>query len=283
MPTKAKSFDKAERRKEKLKSRIAEVDLVRGICLILMIFDHTFYDIFGVLPTVFKGYPPKEGFWNNLYDFSAFYWDCIPRVVIRFVVIALFLVITGICCSFSRSNFKRGLKLFVVAMLITFATFIAGKITENSEMLITFGILHCISLALLLCSLIERFTKKWYIYAIIGGLMIIVGLFFIDMSMYNYFEVSNIFVAILRQIVGQGMFGSDSYSFLVFGGQVVLGVAIGKLLYPKRESLLFKTGYHDNVFNFLGRHSLLIYIAHQIFIPIILGIILLISGFKLSI
>ena len=46
----AKNYDKAERRKEKLKARVTEIDLIRGICVILMVIAHMFYDLFGVLP-----------------------------------------------------------------------------------------------------------------------------------------------------------------------------------------------------------------------------------------
>lgn len=168
-------------------------------------------------------------------------------------------------------------------MLVTLATFVAGKIMGDSELLITFGILHCISLAILLCSLIEVFTQKWYVYAVIGGLMIIVGIFLSDFNEYYYSDVPNVFVAVLRQIVGRGMFGSDSYSFLIFGGQVVFGVAAGKFLYPERKPLLFKKGYSDNVVTFIGRHALLFYVAHQLIIPVLLGLVLLLCGFKLSI
>lgn len=279
----AEKYDKAERRKEKLKARVTEIDLIRGICVILMVIDHTFYDLFGVLPEIFYDYPPTEGFWRNAYNFSVDYWVCDARVVARFVVIAFFLVLTGICCSFSRSNLKRGLKLFGVAMLVTLVTFVAGKIMGDGELLITFGILHCISLAILLCSLIDVFTQNRYVYAVIGGLMIIVGIFLSDFNEYYYSDVPNVFVAVLRQIVGRGMFGSDSYSFLLFGGQVVLGVAAGKFLYPERKPLLFKKGYSDNVVTFIGRHALLVYVAHQLIIPVLLGLVLLICGFKLSI
>ena len=61
----AEKHDKAERRKEKLKARVTEIDLIRGICVILMVIDHTFYDLFGVLPEIFSDYPPTEGFWRN--------------------------------------------------------------------------------------------------------------------------------------------------------------------------------------------------------------------------
>ncbi len=282
MTDKVKSYDKAERRKEKLKSRVTEIDLIRGICVILMVIDHGFYDLFGVLPYVFDGYPPADGFWHNAYSFSVFYWSWDVRVVVRYGVIALFLVITGVCCSFSHSNLKRGLKLLAVAMLVTLATFVAGKIMDDTELLITFGILHCISLALLLCSLIEVFTQNRYVYAVIGALMIIIGAFTIDTTPYFYSDAPNIVVAVLRQIIGRGMFGSDSYSFLVFGGQVVFGVALGKFLYPERKPLLFKKGYSNNPVTFIGRHALLVYVAHQVILPILLGLILLICGFKLA-
>lgn len=86
----AEKYDKAERRKEKLKARVTEIDLIRGICVILMVIDHTFYDLFGVLPEIFYDYPPTEGFWRNAYNFSVDYWVCDARVVARFVVIAFF-------------------------------------------------------------------------------------------------------------------------------------------------------------------------------------------------
>lgn len=77
----AKNYDKAERRKEKLKARVTEIDLIRGICVILMVIDHMFYDLFGVLPEIFLNYPPTKGFWSKAYDFSIDYWVCDARVV----------------------------------------------------------------------------------------------------------------------------------------------------------------------------------------------------------
>ena len=36
----------------KFANRIIEIDVLRGICVFLMIFDHAFYDIFGILPVL---------------------------------------------------------------------------------------------------------------------------------------------------------------------------------------------------------------------------------------
>lgn len=149
-------------------------------------------------------------------------------------------------------------------------------------MLISFGILHCIALALLLCALIEKFSPPAFVYAVIGSLMIIIGLIVLDYEEYSYSAAPNVFVAVLLQIVGRGMYGPDSYSFLVFGGQVVLGVFFGKVLYPEKKSLLFKGGYSNNVVTAVGRHSLLVYVVHQIALPVLFSLILLVFGFKLA-
>lgn len=267
--------------KEKLKNRVTELDLIRGICVILMVIDHAIYDFIGVLPFVFADFP-REGFSQKIYEFAGAYWNWNVRFVVRIVVLSCFLLLTGICCSFSRNNLKRGLKLGGVALLVTVFTLVAGEVTGDSELLITFGILHCISLALLLCSLIEKFSPPKFVYAIIGGLMIIIGIVLLDFKQYRYSDAPNVFVAILRQIIGKGMYGSDSYSFLVFGGQVVSGVFVGKVLYPERKPILFKNGYKDNPITFAGRHSLLVYVAHQVVLPVIFSLVLLICGFSLA-
>lgn len=122
-----------ERNKKILENRITEIDFLRGICVFLMIIDHAFYDVFGVLPSVFEDFPYKNDFSRKLYEFAVGYWSWLPRNVVRFAVLAVFLTLTGICCSFSRSNLKRGLKLAGVALLVSVATAISAKLTGSGE------------------------------------------------------------------------------------------------------------------------------------------------------
>ena len=88
---------------EKLASRITELDLLRGIAVLLMIFDHVMFDTWGLFPTAFRGFPPAEGTWREIYSFSRFYWNWDVRINVRIVVVFVFLALTGICCSFSKS------------------------------------------------------------------------------------------------------------------------------------------------------------------------------------
>ena len=85
---------------EKLASRITELDLLRGIAVLLMIFDHVMFDMWGLLPTAFRGFPPADGAWRDVYLFSRFYWNWDVRINVRVIVVFVFLALTGICCSF---------------------------------------------------------------------------------------------------------------------------------------------------------------------------------------
>ena len=268
-------------KRERLLSRITEIDIIRGICVILMVFDHFMYDVFALMPDFFSDYP--SGAWAEFSSLARnyfFHWNL--RIYVRYVVIALFLALTGISCSFSKSNLKRGLMLMGVALGLTGATIVIGIVTEDMDNLITFGILHLISLSIITVSIVERITQNKWVYLSIGALMIIIGAIILDEKNFMWYGSESLFIIILKQFIGVGMFGLDSYSFLFYGGQIYIGVFLGKLLYKDRKSLIFKKGYLNNPLTFIGRHSLIFYIAHQIIIPVILSIILLCCGYTLS-
>ena len=98
----------------KLEKRINEIDFLRGIAILLMIFDHAIYDLFGLMPNIFAGM-----YDSLIYDLAKAYWKWPIREVFHHIVVFVFLAITGICCSFSKSNIKRGIKLFIVSMLLS--------------------------------------------------------------------------------------------------------------------------------------------------------------------
>ena len=275
-------MEKAVDARKKIDKRITEIDLLRGICVFLMVFDHFLFDVWGLLPELFIGYPKPNGFWAFLCGAAHDYWGWGGRVWVRNAVVFIFLALTGISCSFSKSNFKRGGLLAAVALLITAGTFAAGKITGDMDILISFGILHLISLSILFVALIEKMTANKWVYLVLSAVMIGVGAVFlkeVPTSVYSG-DFTELF---FKQTIGLILLGPDSYSFLFYGGQVVLGVFLGKILYPEKKPLIFKKGYKNNFVTFVGRHSLIVYVAHQIVIPVVLGLILLISGYVLSI
>lgn len=263
------------------KHRIPEIDILRGVAVFLMIFDHFMYDIWGLMPFVFSDFPNVNGLSWNIVSLAAHYWFMPLRTVARYVVLFVFLSLTGICCSFSKSNLKRGSKLLGLAYLLTLATYFIGDIIGDSELLISFGVLHCISLALIIIGLIEKkISSKWF-YLCVAVVMISLGIYFKSIEQIVSYREKNILVLTIEQIVGISYCGSDCFPFLLNGGQIFLGVFIGKHFYSDKKSL-FNLKYKNNLLTFVGRNSLPVYFAHQVIIPVLLFITLLLFGFSIA-
>ena len=268
-------------KRERIAKRITEIDVLRGICVLLMIFDHLMYDLWGLMPYIFKDFPILETFWAQAVTFAIDYWTWDVRIWVRRVIVFFFLALTGISCSFSKSNLKRGLILAAVALGVSIGTFVLGEVMGDKDYFISFGILHLISLSIITVSLVELITKNKWVFLGICVVMITAGAFLLKESYASYYG-GNFFELYFKQFVGLILLGPDSYSFLFYGGQVFFGVFLGKLLYKERRSLIFKKGYSNNPLTFVGRHSLIVYVAHQLLIPLILALILLIAGYQLN-
>lgn len=271
-----------EQKTQRSSNRIAEIDILRGIAVFLMIFDHMMFDIFGLMPSVFADFP-RAGFSAALCRAAQSYWSWDVRIVLRYAVVFVFLSVTGICCSFSRSNLKRGCRLMLVALALTAVTLGVGILVDDIDMMVAFGVLHCIALTLIIIGLLEKLgTGKW-VYLALGVLMLIIGIMLESESRFVSFEQGDIPMTVLRAVLGFVSCGSDSFPLPLNGGQIFIGVFLGKHLYSQRRSLIKNAKYPENALTLVGRHSLAVYCAHQMIIPLIFGVILLLCGFSISI
>jgi uncharacterized membrane protein len=122
--------------------RIYTMDELRGLAVFCMIFYHGFYTV---------GYL-FGNFWGRF--FFQFFTPAEPFFA------GLFMFISGIACNLSHSNLARGLKLFAIAMGVTLVT--ALVVPED---IITFGILHFLSVCMILAGLlkpaIDRCRSIW--------------------------------------------------------------------------------------------------------------------------
>lgn len=266
----------------KFANRIIEIDVLRGICVFLMIFDHAFYDIFGVLP-ILTNFPIFGKPSYDVYEFAMAYWVWDVREVMHYIVCFIFLAITGICCSFSKSNIKRGVQLLIVALGLTAVTLIVGNIIGDIDAVIVFGVLHCIAVSLIIIGFLEKFIPHKHFYLVTGIIMTVLGIFLEIDSVYLSFNTDNAFKIVFETILGINSSGSDHFPIFLNGGQIFIGVFLGKQLYSERKSLFKNAKYKNNIVTFTGRNSLIMYFAHQIILPIIMVIILLICGFRISI
>ena len=113
--------------------RIPFLDEVRGLCCVLMVFHHAFY-------TLGYFYGIRVG--QFLFDFFA-----VPGPFFA----GLFILISGICCRFSRNNLKRGVLLLAVAMAMTL-----GLWLFIPDSVIWYGVLHFLATAIWLYALAHR-------------------------------------------------------------------------------------------------------------------------------
>jgi uncharacterized membrane protein len=219
--------------------RIWELDFFRGIALIMMIYFHIIFDM-----KEFFNYPVNYSSGLNYYIGKA--------------SAILFMLISGISCSLSRNNIKRGLKVLGVAMVITLATHLF-----NPDFGIKFGILHFFGVSMLLYPLLQRLNK--YILFLIGTLIIALGSVVSKISVsFDYLFPIGLF--------SDSFISSDYYPLVPWLGVFVYGAFLGKLLYAEKRSL-FNISIGPNIISMAGKRTLLVYIIHQPVIMLLLAMI----------
>lgn len=252
------------------KNRIWELDFIRGFCILLMIIDHTLYDLAFIFKDIW--FEQKAfGFWYwlcNLAKTGYFTW--ILRNIIWGIAVFLFIFISGISCSFSHSNLKRGIRLAVVSILLTAFTWgMDWFMGQHNQYIICFGILHMLATSILLYCLLSRLGQIPMF--LIGVFAIVIGIYF----SYNPLEASVGYLAVLVHTTG-GFYSADYFPLLPWFGYFLIGATLGPLLYQDRCSFFpqhGKEGWMRPIL-FTGRHSLIFYLLHQ---PVIYALLTLIG------
>jgi uncharacterized membrane protein len=250
------------------KYRIFELDFIRGTCIFFMILDHTLYD----LAFIFIDQWAPSGFLYQLCNFARHtYFPWVLRDVIREIIIFLFIFICGTSCSFSRSNFKRGVRLLAVALALSAFTCGADQVYGHGEnFIIRFGILHMLAVSILLYCLLKRLGFRVMLILAIASLVL--GLYFSHRPLDTDFAYMNILM-----YTDYPFYSADYFPLMPFSGYFLIGTTVGQRLYRERRSLLSNVnwpGFTKPVL-FAGRNALFIYILHQ---PLIYSI-LFILGF----
>ncbi|HIH62097.1 MAG TPA: DUF1624 domain-containing protein [Methanobacteriales archaeon] len=245
---------------QRLYHRFWEVDVLRGIAVLMMITFHLLFDLnyFGIVSLNIQG--GLLWFFGRL---TAF--------------IFIFLVGTSLKLSYMRSILsryesslilkyvKRGLRILSYAFIITIVTWLV-----IGEGYIIFGVLHFIGVAIILSYPLLRHEKLNLPLAI---LFIAAGLFLLNQR----FDIGYLF---WLGIIPRNFYTLDYFPILPWMGVVSLGIyTAGKLYknYKRRFPLKDFSSYKIVKFlAFLGRHSLFIYFIHQ---PILMAILFMVRTF----
>lgn len=221
------------------KKRIWELDALRGICMIGMIIVHLFYDL-----AVFCGLSLDLPGWFLL---------------IRQYGHILFVLISGICATLTvGTTLKRGIAVFCAGLLVSYVTFFMEYVLGFTNLRIWFGILHMLGLCMMLYPIFRKLP--FWALALLGAGFIALGYWMQTLTV----SVNYLFPIGLRS---EAFYvGSDFFPIFPGFGWFLIGAALGKTVYRKKESLLPGVNaecFPLRIFRFIGRNSLWFYLLHQ--------------------
>ena len=227
------------------KQRIELMDAMRGLALCLMVMHHFFYDL-----VVFAG-APEWLFWNPVFEAG------------HYIFAGLFILLSGVCSNFSRSNVKRGAEALGIALVITVVTYFVGQP-------ILFGVLHLLGSCMLLYGLTQGFwtrlnAKAPWIVPTLCALGI-----FATRHLVNGYPTATPHLWMFG-LITPDFFSSDYFPLLPWMFVFLLGTWAGKYV---RDGRLPKWFYETRAPRLaaIGRKSLLIYVVHQ---PVLYGLTML--------
>lgn len=226
--------------------RIAALDALRGIAIVAMIVYHFCFDLrhFGVV---------RWDFEHGIGWLSA-----------RSAILSSFLLIAGISAVLARRNassdarwLRHVLMIAAAALLVTI-----GSLFVFPNSFIWFGVLHAIAASLLVARpLIDRPRAA----IAIGVAIIAAGL---ALSSPHF---DNRRLGWLGFMTGKPV-TEDYVPLFPWSGVLLLGLAAGHWLAARGFAPLAPLARAPRMLQFLGRHSLVVYLVHQ---PILFGLLML--------
>jgi uncharacterized membrane protein len=238
--------------------RFIEIDMLRGLAIILMIFGHILWDLdyFGLMPMN-----------NAIYD------------ILKITVQPMFFLLVGISLVLSRKRIEslkkidekeydkrlifRGLKILGLGIVFTILTLLF--IPEKP---IFFGVLHCIGLSIIISVPFLKYRNYNLIFVIILLFASLV------VAEYNMENPTLFHLALGIHQANIGSYTIDYFPLLPWFGVCLLGIMLGDCLYSgDKRKFRFPdlSNYRPiKLFQWCGQHSLIIYLLHQ---PIIAGAI----------
>ncbi|MGI5893833.1 MAG: heparan-alpha-glucosaminide N-acetyltransferase [Candidatus Merdivicinus sp.] len=230
----------------KQSARIPLLDELRGFAILAMVLYHLVYDLSAM----------------EMIDWPFFHTE--PMKLIRDLFAGLFIMLSGLCCLYSRSNLRRGVLCYLAGVGIEWVTsFIPG-----SE--IRFGILHMLGSCMVLFGLAEKWMTVIPSFAGLGGSLILFLILrritnrIILLPVIGSIPLPDLFYSGSLYALGlpnSTFFSADYYPLIPWGFLFFGGYYLGRLL---QNTPILQPGFPRFPFlSWCGRHSLWIYLLHQ--------------------
>lgn len=235
-------------------NRIHFLDELRGLSVFCMIFYHAFFILYSMFDISWA---------KSLFLFFE---------PVQPIFAGIFISLCGISCSLSRNNLKRGLRLLAVAAGFTLVTALVLPALGFEGMEIYFGILHFLSLSILICVLLRKPLERTSPFA---GMLFCAVMYpltsGIEEGYLGYGELISLKLPealyTTNYLMPLGIYSPSFYSgdyfplfpdififlFGYFVGRYCLVYSFPDGFYKKRSRFL----------SLLGRNALIIYIIHM--------------------
>lgn len=241
--------------------RYSLIDAIRAVAVINMLIYHLCYDVFVVFGV-------WEGFYRSL-----------PVIIWERLICGTFIIISGVSLNFSRHGYRRGIIVSLCGAAVTAVT-----VWLMPEQSVWFGVLSFLGCAMLITFALRRLLNR---LRPLDGMILFFLLFMLCYGIPNgYFGLFSVPLINLPN----ALYHTNRLSFLGFHTKEFVSADYFPLL---QWIFLYLFGYQlwrfliskdlDRYFygkipvlDFIGRHSLMIYMAHQ---PVLYGICYLIFTF----
>ena len=216
--------------------RIWEIDAFRGLCVVGMVAAHLLFDL------------DLEGILHNRAVAFLTRWGAVA-----------FLALSGLCATLGKRPVRRGITVLLaggLCFLVTYGMYRLGFL--GKELIIYFGVLHCLGSCMLLWPVFRK-LPTWAL-ALFGTLFVAIGLYFQSINAHGW-ELT-----VPLGLPPAGFETGDYFPLLPNLGWFLLGGAMGRKLYPRKESLFPNAPSQNPVLRFFqacGRYALPIYLLHQ--------------------
>ena len=280
--------------------RYWELDFARGVCVLLMIFDHFMYCLFDIMPSLNKMF--GTDLFASAEKLARAWWVWDVRVNGRLFVIVAFFILCGISSTLTRGNFRRCIPLALVAAGISAVTALLEQ--WGLGMRVLFGVIHMLAAGIFLYAVYDEAASA--VGALLGkgraaniargalrllpgvvGLVLLVWYFTVAAEFIVYdghwdiiskIPMSDdydldIFRASFAYLLEFRYPSGDYFPILPWAAFVLVGGIFGRLIYhtDARYALAPLDGAWNRGFCLLGRHAAVLYIAHMVVIPVLLG------------
>ena len=250
------------------RQRVWEVDFLRGLMILFVVWDHFMWDVNNI-----GGGQYNTGLFRWLYDLSKTYYAGSLRALTHDVFVTMFVLTSGVSCSFSRSNGKRAIKMCSFAILFSAVTYGISAVIKE-DLTIYFNVIHVVALSVLIYTAIEwvwsKLTKNWSknIFGVIFFAVTMTALVLGHCAKYMGVHWTNVIFGESEwrtAVIKKFKWGGDYLSFLPDFGWFLVGVVLGKGIYREKKSIFPSVNPKFVApVTFCGRFSLWVYFISQV-------------------